>query len=44
MRITKPDCERYEHAFGTIEGLAEVVRRLIQEVEVWGFERDFVAT
>jgi hypothetical protein len=34
MRITKSAHDRYQHGFTTTEGLADVVRRLIQEVEV----------
>lgn len=34
MRITKSDADNYDHAFRTLEGLADVVRRLTQEVEV----------
>ena len=32
--MTKSDSDRYDHGFTTTEGLADVVRRLIQEVEV----------
>ena len=34
MRMTKTDCDRYQTAFTTLEGLASVVRRLTQEVDV----------
>jgi len=34
MRITKSDAENEDHAFHTLDGLAKVVRRLTQEVEV----------
>jgi len=34
MRTTKTVVERFQRAFGSIEGLAGVVRRLTQEVEV----------
>jgi hypothetical protein len=34
MRMTKSAYARYQHGFATTEGLADVVRRLIQEVEV----------
>lgn len=34
MRMTKSAQDRYQHGFTTTEGLANVVRRLIQEVEV----------
>ena len=34
MHMTKPDWDRYDQAFRSIEGLADVVRRLTQEVEV----------
>ena len=34
MRMTKTDSDRYDTAFKSIEGLAGVVRRLAQEVEV----------
>ena len=34
MRITKSDAENYDRAFRTLDGLADVVRRLTQEVEV----------
>ena len=34
MKMTKTDSELYDAAFRSIEGLARVVRRLTQEVEV----------
>ena len=34
MRITKSDADNYDRAFRTLDGLADVVRRLTQEVEV----------
>ena len=34
MRITKSDSDNYDRAFCTLDGLAGVVRRLTQEIEV----------
>ena len=34
MRMTKSTYDRFQHGFTTTEGLADVVRRLIQEVDV----------